>query len=188
MTTDALEQVRESPALPSGARRGNLHGVHRAIAALGYADPPPKPVHAVMPDLEGVPESWAAWVERWFATSTLTPKVRGIFRGAMSKAGRWLAAEHPEITEPGQWTRQTCAAWVAAVDRLTVGDYIQRQHGLSKRTGEPLMPRTKAALLAAARPFFRDCQEWGWIPRRFDPARALATPRSIRRSSAPTHA
>ncbi|MFI6729852.1 hypothetical protein [Streptomyces atratus] len=60
MTTEALERVRESPALPSGARRGNLHGVHRAIAALGYADPPPKPVHAVMPDLEGVPGSWAA--------------------------------------------------------------------------------------------------------------------------------
>jgi len=41
------------------------------------------------------------------------------------------------------------------------------------------MPRTKAGLLAGARQFFRDCQEWGWIPRRFDPARALATPRSI---------
>ena len=42
------------------------------------------------------------------------------------------------------------------------------------------MPRTKSGLLAGARQFFRDCQEWGWIPRRFDPARALATPRSIR--------
>jgi integrase len=42
------------------------------------------------------------------------------------------------------------------------------------------MPRTKSGLLAGARHFFRDCQEWGWIPRRFDPARALATPPSIR--------
>jgi integrase len=31
----------------------------------------------------------------------------------------------------------------------------------------------------AARTFFRDCQEWEWIPRRFDPARALGVPRSI---------
>ena len=27
------------------------------------------------------------------------------------------------------------------------------------------------------RAFFRDCQEWEWIPRRFDPATALRTPR-----------
>ena len=27
------------------------------------------------------------------------------------------------------------------------------------------MPRTKVGLLAGARQFFRDCQEWGWIPR-----------------------
>ncbi len=27
--------------------------------------------------------------------------------------------------------------------------------------------------------FFRDCQEWEWIPRRFDPNRALALPRSV---------
>jgi hypothetical protein len=33
-------------------------------------------------------------------------------RGAMAKEGRWLAAEHPEIIEAGQWTRQTCAAWI----------------------------------------------------------------------------
>ena len=31
----------------------------------------------------------------------------------------------------------------------------------------------------ATRTFFRDCQEWEWIPRRFDPARALAMPRSV---------
>ena len=179
MTTDALEQVRESPALPSGARRGNLHGVHRAIAALGYADPPPKPVHAVMPDLEGVPESWAVAVERWHDTSTLTPKVRSMFRSVMAKAGRWLAAEYPDVVEPAQWTRETCAAWVAALDRMTIGEYVQRQAGVDKRGGEPLSPRTKAGYLTATRTFFRDCQEWEWIPRRFDPVRALATPRSV---------
>ena len=31
----------------------------------------------------------------------------------------------------------------------------------------------------ATRMFFRDCQEWEWIPRRFDPTRALAVPRSV---------
>jgi hypothetical protein len=32
---------------------------------------------------------------------------------------------------------------------------------------------------AGAGAFFRDCQEWEWIPRRFDVATALRTPRSI---------
>ena len=119
------------------------------------------------------------WVERWHATSALTPKVRGIIRTIMAKAGRWLAVEHPEITEPGQWTRQTCAAWVAALDRMSVGDYVQRTDALGGRAGKPVSPRTKAHHLMATRMFFRDCQEWEWIPRRFDPARALAVPRSI---------
>ena len=97
----------------------------------------------------------------------------------MAKAGRWLAAEHPEITEPGQWTRSTCAAWVAAIDRMTVGDYTQRRDHLTGRAGAPIAPRTKAHILMASRAFFRDCQEWEWIGRRFDPTRALALPRSV---------
>jgi hypothetical protein len=35
------------------------------------------------------------------------------------------------------------------------------------------------------RAFFRDCQEWGWIPRRFDPGRSLADPRSLHALLAP---
>jgi integrase len=132
-----------------------------------------------MPAIEGTGAAWADWIERWYATSTLTLKVRRTFRVIVAKAGRWLAEEHPEITEPSQWTRQTCAAWVAKVDRLTIGEYVQREFGLSKRDGEPISPRTKAGYLTATRTFFRDCQEWEWFPRRFDPARALATPRSI---------
>ncbi len=37
----------------------------------------------------------------------------------------------------------------------------------------------------ALRMFFRDCQEWNWIPRRFDPNRSFSTPRSIRALIAP---
>ena len=43
----------------------------------------------------------------------------------------------------------------------------------------PIAPRTKAHILTASRAFFRDCQEWEWIGRRFDPTRALAVPRSV---------
>jgi len=179
MTSEALARIRADPSTAPHHARDYSHGMHRAISALGHAGPPPAPLHGVMPEIEGVPLAWADLIERWFATSTLTPKVRGIFRSVMAKAGRWLAAEHPDIGEPAQWTRQTCAAWVAAVDRMQVGDYVQRQAGLSKRGGQPLSPRTKAGYLTATRTFFRDVQEWGWIPQKFNPARALATPRTI---------
>src|SRR5262249_57563461 len=63
--------------------------------------------------------------------------------------------------------------------------YVQRQGPLSRRLGRPLSARTKAGYIVAVRTFFHDCQEWEWIPRRFDPARALATPRSIRALTGP---
>jgi integrase len=113
-------------------------------------------------------------------TSTLAPITRSIYRVVLAKMGRWLAEEHPETTEPSQWTRRTCAAWVAAVDRMAVGDYSQSLNGKRGRAGDPLSPKTKSSYLRMARAFFRDLQEWEWISRRFDPARALSTPRSLR--------
>jgi integrase len=51
--------------------------------------------------------------------------------------------------------------------------------------GKPLKASTIDGNLGKLRKFFRDCQEWGWIECRFDPARALQTPRSIRGSLGP---
>lgn len=178
LDTAAFARLRAHPA--TSAHHGELlFALQRAVAGLGYCAPPVRTGRMHMPVIEGANPEWAGWVERWHATSTLTPKVRGIVRTIMAKAGRWLAAEHPEITEPGRWTRQTCAGWVAAIDRMRVGDYVQRTDSLAGRAGTPISPRTKAHLLMASRTFFRDCQEWEWIPRRFDPARALALPRSV---------
>jgi integrase len=156
-----------------------LYALQKVVADLGHCDPPVRPGRNNAPGIEGTHPSWAAWVQRWYDTSTLTPKVRAIIRTLMAKAGRWLAEQHPEITEPSKWIRSTCAAWVAAVDRMNVGDYVQRRDHLHARHGAPISPRTKAHILMASRTFFRDCQEWEWFPRRFDPARALAVPRSV---------
>ena len=71
------------------------------------------------------------WVERWCETSTLTPVMRRTHRGILAIAGRWLAAEQPAITSPADWTRETCAAWVALVMRAGIGDYAQRRVGLA---------------------------------------------------------
>ena len=45
--------------------------------------------------------------------------------------------------------------------------------------GAPLAAASKYQYLGAIRMFLRDCQEWGWCTRHFDPARTLATPRSV---------
>jgi integrase len=178
LTTEAFRRLRAHPA--TNDHHGELlFALQRAAAELGYCEAPVRTGRSHMPIIEGADPVWAGWVERWHATSTLTTKVRAIVRTIMAKAGRWLASEHPQITEPEQWTRQTCAAWVAAIDRMRVGDYVQRTDSLAGRAGVPISPRTKAHLLMASRTFFRDCQEWEWIPRRFDPARAMAVPRSI---------
>jgi integrase len=179
LTTGAFGRLHAHPAASGRQHQATLHALQRVVALLVYCGPPVHTCYNHAPGIEGTDPAWAGWVERWHATSPLTPKVRAIIRTIVAKAGRWLAAEHPEITEPGQWTRETCAAWVAAVDRMAVGDYVQRRDHLRGRAGKPVSPRTKAHILMATRTFFRDCQEWEWFPRRFDSSRALAVPRSV---------
>ena len=178
LDTAAFAALRAHPAT-EGHQGSMLYALQRVVATLGHCDPPVRTGYNHAPDIEGTDPAWAEWIERWYATSTLTPRVRATIRTIMAKAGRWLALEHPEITEPHQWTRATCAAWVAAVDRMSVGDWVQCRDALGGRVGEPISPRTKAHNLMATRTFFRDCQEWEWIVRRFDPNRALAVPRSV---------
>ena len=153
--------------------------VQRAVAALGVLDPPEVPP-APAPLLVGVPTTWSTWVQRWEATSTLAFSTRRAARGVLLKIGRWLASEQPEALEPANWTREICAAYVAAVGRFHVGAYTGTQNAIQQRLGQPLTAATKQAYLCVPRQFFRDGQEWGWFPRRFDPGRALATPRSIK--------
>ena len=162
----------------TGRYREMTYALQRACASLGYCDPPVRTGRNNAPGIDGTSPQWAAWIERWHATSPLLPRVRATIRTIMAKACWWLAADHHDITEPGQWTRQTCAAWVAAVDRMAVGDYVQRHDHIQSRAGKPILPRSRADILGSTRIFFRDLQEWEWIGRRFDPARALAVPRT----------
>jgi len=156
-----------------------LFQLQLALAALGVMEAPAGPVVARLP-VEGVSPTWHAWAQRWETTSTLAPASRRHVYRCVLKAGRWLTAEHPTIDEPAAWTRELCAAYVAAIDRMRVGDYAQRCDPIRHLVGTPLLPRSKEAYLGAMRQFFRDAQESGWIPRRFDPTRALATPRSVK--------
>jgi len=178
LSAAALNEMRTHGAIRH-EHRSLLYGVHQALAACGYVEPPPSYAESKAPPTDGVPPAWDAWVQRWFATSTLTRKVRCTMRTVLYKVGRWLAAEHPGVVEPVQWTREVCADYLAVVDRLRIGDYAHRREPLGDRVGRPLAARTKASYIGLVRQFLHDCQEWGWMPRRFDPSRALATPRSI---------
>jgi integrase len=176
LSTELFDRIRREKMLPE-LRSQTLHAVQRAVSALGFCEPPRR--GPLMPTAQGGAVIWAQWADRWHATSTLTPRTRSNVRSNLLKVGRWLAAEHPEAADPASWTRQTCATWIAALDRMSVGDYVQRRVGLKDRVGKPLQAATKAGRISATRRFFADCQEWEWLPRRFDPQRALATPRSI---------
>jgi site-specific recombinase XerC len=180
ISSPLLDQLRAAQKVDR-ARRSDVYRLHRILASLGIVAPtawrPPKRVSAG----EGVDVAWKEWVERWYTTSTLGYTTRLSIRSCLFQAGRWLAAQHPDVRTPGDWTRQHCAAYVAQIDRWCVGDYAVRAESLStRRLGHAMRPNAKSGHLYAVRQFFRDCQEWEWITRRFDPARALATPRSIK--------
>ena len=165
--------------------------VSRVLTALGIYNKPLSPVlstdeRATNHDALSVHlPMWSEWAKRWRNTSTLAAGSRKRMYCMLLQVGRWLAQMHPEVTKPDQWTRELAAEYVAAVDRMTVGQWAETDSMLTKKKGNPISARTKNAHLAALRHFFDDCQEWGWIPRRFDPRRCLATPRSIRVLIAP---
>ena len=126
----------------------------------------------------GVDAEWLSWVQRWAETATASPTYHEGCRRKLLSTGRWLVATHPEITSPGQWTRELAAEFVGAVDRWHVGEFasfIQPFHD----KGKPLGPASKANILSAVRRFFIDCYEWEWCPRKMDPGRAFATPRAV---------
>jgi hypothetical protein len=127
LTTAAFARLHAHPA--TSGHHQVLYALHRAAADLGHCDAPVRSGYNHAPVIEGADPAWTGWVERWHATSPLTPKVRAIIRTLMAKAGRWLAAEHPEITEPGQWTRQTTLfelqAWLGHRTPTTTQHYAK---------------------------------------------------------------
>jgi integrase len=190
LTLEVLDAVRQGTVAPY--LKSEFVAISRVLASLGWIPRPLTPLGRggeALPDheaLKSIPPEWLGWAKRWYATSTVAPETRRHIYQTLFKVGRWLADTHPDIETPDQWTRELAATYVAAVDRMAVGQWV---HGADKidpaKLGKPLAPRTKNGHLAAMRIFFRDCQEWGWILRRFDPSRSFATPRSIRALIAP---
>jgi len=178
LTTQFFDRVRREDLLTGGSMKV-LYAVQRAVAALGICDPPLAIAGSEVVSHDGVPPVWAQWVERWYATATMTHRARLHYRAALLKTGRWIAAQRPEAADPAVWTRQTCAAWIAAVDCMKIGDYVVRTSSFQERLGQPLQAASKAGLIRAVRVFFRDIQDWEWLRLGFDPLCALSVPRTI---------
>ena len=136
---------------------------------------------------DSIAEEWFFWCERWRKQTTLQ-RPESVYYSALM-AGRWLKAQHPEITSPARWTYELAAEFVAAVSRVTIGEWanpsLRERRTPADRLGQPFRPHAKKRLLGAMRTFLRDCQEWGWIPVQLNPDRALRTPASIRRLTGP---
>jgi integrase len=179
-----------------------LYPLSRALAHLKIIEKPlplrrqsrPLPERI---DTEGVAQEWLAWCFAWHrqATQSRIFKTQSLY--GLVRIGRWLAETHPQVTSPEQWDHALAAEFIAAVDQLKVGDWRSSHADLSRFNsliGKPLMPRTKASFLSTARVFFTDLQQIPHrvgstrarvIPARFNPQRALRTPRSIARLIGP---
>jgi hypothetical protein len=175
---------------PNNARRHGVEQLARTLLDMGVLDALP---FGALPTRDewltrsrvgehGVPEQWLDWAARWFQTSTLSKRSREHVYCLVIKVGRWVAAEHPDRLDPGSWTRELAAAWVAAVDQMRVGEFTHAPNTdyMQRRAGATLRPRTKAQHIGALRTFFCDLQEWEWIERRFEPRRAFQVPRSLK--------
>ena len=160
-------------------RELGLWGVSRGDADLhpraSDHDAHPEPAPAIAP-------KWTAFVKRWAETCTLSPGLRDGCRGKLLMLGRWITATHPEAASPDLWTREIAAESVAMICQKRVGDWVGPDSlRRTKEIGKPLTASTRLGYFHALAVFFRDCQEWEWIPRRFDAGRAFSYPPHLRR-------
>ena len=184
LTVDILEDLRKTEDLPLYIKK-ELVSISLVLLNMEIIS---KPLYfesqkgrrfGVEDAKKNVSPEWLKWCQRWHDTSTLSPRTRERTYYDALKVGRWLTHKYPEIKSPEQWTRQLAIKFVADVDRMKIGDYVENINQACDKQGKPLTPVTKSGFLSGVRRFFKDCQEWEWIPRKFSPERALATPRSI---------
>ena len=178
-----LERTRANHRLLVGRHVGKVsHG----LAALGLLAKPLRMRNYIgwrEKSPAGIHPEWVAWCRRWRETSTLRPRTRETNYSFMLRAGLWLAQAHTEITSPAHWTINVCADFLAAVDRLHVGDWALAAAPRKPNQGKPLAANSKRTVYHAVRHFLSDVQLWGWAKLRCNPRYHLATPTSVLRLS-----
>lgn len=194
ITLDHLSQLRVVTARHTRLRGGVLR-LSRALAGLGIIPAPlngwaydaaarltPRTIAADQPiEAAAILPAWRGLADRWRATATLTRKTRDTYHSQLLQVGRWATATYGEAADPARWTREMAAACVSMILHKRRGEWTPAAtRGRLVAPGAPLHPRTQLHFLTVMCGFFRDVQEWEWIPRRLDAARAFAQPRSLR--------
>ena len=148
---------------------------------------------------EGVPDEWYAWYLAWRATGSrgLAPRVARHYGRYILCAGRWLAARHPGIVSPEQWTEELALALRAAVLEQTNDNFVSAAgaRALQRRglLGHRLSHAAISQFLAAMRRFFRDLQTKAHtvgntparrLTRAFEPREALSVPGNVQKALA----
>ena len=176
-----LERVRSLYRGPIGKR---IIMLTNGLAALGLVQQPVR--FRVYESRRGeepgdIHPEWMDWCRRWLQTSTLRERSRQASYNALLRVGVWLAKTHPEVTGPEQWTVDICAEFVAAVDRLVIGEWScsSFDYRFVPSVGKPLRPQSKIFALQVVRRFLADAQNWEWVRLRCNPRYHLATPRTI---------
>lgn len=124
---------------------------------------------------------WVKWLQAWHDNSPKTAYMRTQIKGLVAKAARWAAEKYPNAAGPQQWTKSMAVAYVAAVTRMKVGEWLHPKADPPPQRGKPLMAAYQVGLLVALRAFFRDCRKWDWFSLPFDLNDDLATPNSVLR-------
>jgi integrase len=176
-----LERVRRLYRGPIGKR---IIMLTNGLAALGLVQQPVR--FRIYPSRRGeepgdIHPEWMDWCRRWLQTSTLRERSRQASYNALMRVGVWLGKTHPEVIGPEQWTVEVCAEFVAAVDRLVIGEWScsSFDYRSVRGVGKPLRPQSKIFVLQVMRRFLADAQNWEWVRLRCNPRYHLATPRGI---------
>jgi integrase len=185
LTLTTLARVYDSKA-PKTLKECVL-ALSKVLVSLGILPATfPAPVTPPPTDVtHDVPADWLAWCKRWRTTSAAAPSTYTHKYYLLLAVGRWIQQTCPEADSPEKWTRQTAAAFVAALNETVIGEWSHVGDFKPALVGKPFTPNSKQSFLAALRRFFADCQEWGWLPRHFDPDRVFATPKTLQALLAP---
>ncbi|WP_202907045.1 tyrosine-type recombinase/integrase [Sphingobium yanoikuyae] len=184
LETFTIDLLRNGRIVHNHAVARAIGKVSNGLAAMGIIEAPLRLRSYVGwkdKSTEGVPPEWAQWCARWRDTSTLRPKTRETNYGFVLRVGLWLAKEHPHISSPADWDSETCAAFIATLDRMTVGQWLLESAPprKAKTHGQPIAANSKRCFLHAMRRFFIDIELWEWTPLRFSPRYHLATPKAV---------
>ncbi|MGO9237210.1 MAG: tyrosine-type recombinase/integrase [Methylocella sp.] len=178
-----LERTR---SLYPGRIGSKIIMLRNGLAALGFVH---EPIHFRMyqsrrgADTGDIHQEWMNWCRRWLETSTLQDTSRQATYNSLLRVGIWLVRAHPDVTGPEQWTVDICADFLAAVDRLSVGEWAGSSfdYRMTANIGKPLQPQSKIAVFQVMRRFLADVQSWEWVRLRCNPRYHLATPRTVLR-------